>query len=49
MVRKELQKEHIEKIKKLKEKKLHEQIQDKINYNPKEVSKNFDRQARKLR
>lgn len=49
MIRKELQNEHIEKMKKLKEKKLHDQIQEKINYNPKDVRKSFDRQARKLR
>ena len=49
MVRKELQQEHIEKFKKLREKKLHEQIQDKIKYDPKEIEKNFERKARKLR
>lgn len=49
MTRKELQSEHIEKMKKLKQKKLHDQIQEKINYDPKEVKKSFDRQARKLR
>lgn len=49
MTRKELQDEHIEKMKKLQQKKLHDQIQEKINYNPKEVRKSFDRQARKLR
>ena len=49
IVRKELQNEHIEKFKKLREKKLHEQIQEKIKYDPKEIEKNFERKARKLR
>ena len=49
MIRKELQQEHIEKFKKLREKKIHEQIQEKIKYDPKEIEKNFERKARKLR
>jgi hypothetical protein len=49
MVKKELQQEHIEKMKKLKEKKLHEQIQEKIKYDPKEIDKKLERQTRKLK
>ena len=49
IVRQELQKEHIEKMKRLKEKKLHEQIQEKIKYNPKEIDKKLERQTRKLK
>jgi hypothetical protein len=49
MTRRELQQEHIEKIKKMKEKKLHDQIQEKIKYDPKEIDKNFERETRKKR
>ena len=49
MVKRELQQEHIEKIKKMKEKKIHDQIQEKIKYDPKEKSKSFEREARKKR
>jgi hypothetical protein len=49
MVRKELQKEHIDKLKKMREKKLQEKIQEKIKYNPKEIEKSFQRDTRKKR
>ena len=49
IVRKELQHEHIEKFKKMHEKKLREQIQEKIKYDPKEIEKNLERKARQLR
>ena len=49
MVRKELQKEHIDKLKKMREKKLHDKIQEKIKYDPKEIDKNFARETRKKR
>ncbi len=49
IVRKEMQKEHIEKIKKIRMKKLHSQIQDKAHYDPKMVEKSIERQTRKLK
>ena len=41
--------EHIEKMKKLRMKKLHEKIQETANYDPTEVEKNIERQTRKLK
>ena len=49
IVKKEMQKEHIEKIKKIRMKKLHDQIQDKAHYDPTMVNKSIDRQTRKLK
>ena len=48
-IKKELQQEHIEKIKKLRMKKLHGQIQETAHYDPSEVNKNIERQTRKLK
>lgn len=49
IIKKELQQEHIEKIKKIKMKKLHDQIQEKAHYDPTEVNKSIERQTRKLK
>ena len=45
MVKRELQQEHIEKFKKLREKKLHDQIQEKIKYDPKEIEKSREQRG----
>jgi len=44
-----LQQEHVDKVKKMKEKQLHNQIQEKIKYNPKELDKGIERKTRQLR
>lgn len=49
VVRKEMQQEHIEKMKSIRMKKLHDQIKEKSNYVPNEVEKNIERQTRKLK
>ena len=47
--KKELQREHIEKIKRIKEKNLQDKIQEKIRYDPKDEEKKIERKTRELR
>lgn len=46
---KENEKEHMLKIKQLREKRIQEAIQDTIKYDPKEMKKKINRQTRQLR
>jgi hypothetical protein len=49
MMTREMQRDHIEKMKRMREKKVHDMIQEKINYDPNELKKKIERQTRKLR
>jgi len=49
IMKKEMQKEHIDKMKSIRMKKLQEQIKEKSNYTPNEVERNIERKTRKLK